>query len=241
MNLLSETKFSVRSDQSDMFGRLRLSSLFNFFIQAAIDSSNKFGFGFETLKAKSLTWMLGRISVEIYKQVLWNDNVRVETWPKTVDGLLYIRDFIAYNDNNEIIARGTTGWLAVDFVKKRITKVDFIDENYRLEDKKALDYMPIKIDETNVDEIFSIKSLYYDIDLNQHVTAIRYIDWMMDTFHEDFHSKNFPTEVHINYLKEIKSGQIIELGKSQISNNKFFFSAKNLTMSNNAFRAIIKF
>lgn len=241
MYLVLESTFSVRSDESDMYGRIRLSSLINIFIQAAIKASSKYGFGFDVLRKNNLTWMLSRISVEIYDKIQWNETIKVKTWPKTIDGLLYIRDFIAYNSENKIIAKCTTGWIAVDYIRKRITTVDFLNDNFTSADKTALDYMPLKIDETQIEQKFEITSTYFDIDLNKHVTAVRYIDWMMDTFDVEYHQANYPKKVHINYLKEILIGNKIELGKKQITENSFYFSAKNKSTGKKAFRAILSF
>jgi acyl-ACP thioesterase len=240
-SLLLKTKYKITSDQSDMFGRIRLGSFVNLFIKSAIASSSKYGFGFDVLSKMNMTWMLGRLSAEIYKPVYWDDEIEIETWPKTVNGLLYIRDFVAKNSKDEIVSQGTTGWLAIDLAKKRIKSIDFIDDTYRMPYKSALDYMPLKIKNYDVDDFYKIKAYFYDIDLNQHVTAIRYLDWMMDTFEIDFHKNNYPVAVHINYINEIKLGEIINLGKKEINNNEYFFVAKNQTTSKEAFKAILKF
>ncbi len=44
---------------------------------------------------------------------------------------------------------------------------------------------------------------YFDFDMNKHVTSSRYIDWMMDSLSMEFHKNNYPTELSINFLKEV--------------------------------------
>lgn len=241
-NLASIIEYKLTSDVSDMFGRIRLSAFINLMIQSAIKSANSLGFGFDMLKQKNMTWMLGRLSVEIYKSSNWENKVFVETWPKTVDGLLYIRDFIVRNEKDEVIAKGTSGWLAVDLDKKRIVSVDSLNEAfYELKNKNALDYMPMKITANKTEESFIRHASYFDLDMNKHVTAVRYLDWMMDTFDVDFHEKNYPKEIHINYIKEIHVGNEIKLNKKQLEEGKYYFDAQNQTTGNDSFKCIIKF
>jgi len=87
-------KFIVTSADTDMFGRLKLSVLANYLIQSAISSADKLGFGLKYLRKEKLFWVLHRLTINIEKQLKWYDEIEVETWPKTVEGLLYIRDFV---------------------------------------------------------------------------------------------------------------------------------------------------
>jgi len=242
-NIFLKQEFTVLTEVSDLYGRIRLSGFINLLVQSAIKSADSLGFGFDVLKQKNMTWMLGRLSVEIYKPVQWNQKLIIETWPKTADGLLYIRDFIVSDENEKIIARGTSGWLAVDLTKKRLINVDFLDSIYKQQKdyKSALEYFPKKIKTIQTDESFNIKATYYDLDLNKHVTAIRYFDWMMDTFDIEFHKNNFPKEIHINYMKETSLDDEILLRKKQLSENEFYFDAKNKTTDRDSFKCMLKF
>ncbi len=240
--IILKKNFTLNSDVSDMFGRIRLSGFINLLIQSAIKSADSLGFGFDVLKNKNMTWMLGRLSVEIYETPNWTQKISIETWPKTADGLLYIRDFIVTDENKKVIARATSGWLAVDLTKKRLINVDFLDNIYKKQKfKSSLNYLPKKITAVDTQKSFEIKSTYFDIDLNKHVTAIRYFDWMMDSFDLDFHQKNYPKEIHINYMNEIALGSNITINKATINDKEFYFDAKNETSGKQSFKCLLKF
>lgn len=235
-------QYPIYSHDTDLNSRIRVSALVNIMAQSAIKSADKLGFGFDVLRSKNMTWMLGRLSLEIYDKISYDQTITVETWPKTVEGFLYIRDFIVRNEKEKVVARATTGWLGVDLTRKKLINVDFINENfYKLNDKHGLEYQPVKIDKFETNEIFSIKSTYFDIDMNKHVTATRYIDWMFDTFPLDFIENNFPSKIHVNYLKEIKLGDEILLRKKRLDPTTFYFDATNETSGKEAFRCMIKF
>lgn len=240
--LASIIEYNLTSEVSDMFARIRFSALLNLLVQSAIKSANSLGFGFHMLKKKNMTWMLGRFSLEIISPFRWDEKIFVETWPKTVNGLQYIRDFIVRDEKNVIVANGSSAWLAVNLDTKKLMNVkELNDAFYELKEKNALEYMPKKVAAKETDQKFDINATYYDLDINKHVTAVRYIDWMMDTFDLDFHENNYPREIHINYMKEIKVGDKITLNKKQLDDNTFYFGAKNQTSGRDSFKCLLKF
>jgi medium-chain acyl-[acyl-carrier-protein] hydrolase len=249
MKNLSETELSIRtkyritSADTDMFGRLRLGGLMNFLIQSAIQSADSLGFGFKGLKGQQLFWVLSRITVEINKEMRWYDEIEIETWPKDVEKLLYLRDFIMRDKDGNKIGRATSGWLAIDVANKRPRKVDAINEDVliRLNTKKAFEELPEKLNGITQGEEKDIKASYFDIDLNRHVTSSRYIDWMMDFLPVEFHEKNYPVKFSINYMKETMPGETIRLVKNQLPNGQVQFEGTNQDRNLPAFRGLISF
>ena len=237
------TKYRITSADTDMFGRLRLGGLMNFLIQSAIQSADSLGFGFKGLKGQQLFWVLSRITVEIDKALKWYDEIEIETWPKDVEKLLYLRDFLLRDQDGNKIGRGTSGWLAIDVANKRPRKVDAINEDVlvRLNTKKAFEELPEKLEGITQGEEKDIKASYFDIDLNRHVTSSRYIDWMMDFLPVEFHEKNYPRRFSINYMKETMPGETIRLVKNQLSGNQIQFEGTNLNRNLPAYRGLISF
>ncbi len=95
------SKFNITSADIDMQARLRLGGLVNLLIQSAINSADQLGFGYGGLKEQKLFWVLSILTIEIYKPLEWYDIAEVETWPKNVERIIYLRDFIVRNQNKE--------------------------------------------------------------------------------------------------------------------------------------------
>lgn len=237
------TKYRITSADTDMFGRLRLGGLMNLLIQSAIQSADSLGFGFKGLKGQQLFWVLSRITVEIDKALKWYDEIEIETWPKDVEKLLYLRDFFLRDQDGNKIGRATSGWLAIDVANKRPRKVDAINEDVliRLNTKKAFEELPEKLEVLTTGEEKEIQTSYFDIDLNRHVTSSRYIDWMMDFLPVDFHEKNYPKKFSVNYMKETMPGETIQLRKHHLEGNFILFEGSNLHKNSSAFRGKIAF
>ncbi len=236
-------KFTVTSADTDMFGRLRLSGLVNFLVQSAVYSADKLGFGLKFLRDEKLFWVLSRLEVHIYKTMRWYDEVEVETWPKNIDGLLYLRDFIMRDMSGNVVAKGSSAWIAVDLIRKRPKLIEgFVSEKfYALKEKKALENTPVKLKNVDCTENYELKSTYFDLDVNQHVTTTRYVDWMMDSMSIDFHKENYPKSLIINFIKETKPLESIKVFKKQTKENSFHFEGVNTTIEKTSFRGEIEF
>lgn len=242
-SLSSIHNFRVSSAETDIRGRLKISALENFLIQSAVNSASKLGFGFNDLKQISLFWVLSRIEIEIYRPILWNEEITVETWPKNLDKILYLRDFIVRDSENTVVAKSTSGWLAVDFLSKRPKKIETLKSEIfnTLKDKHALTYNPVKILPVKGGILFTLKTTFSDLDLNGHVTSTRYLDWMIDTFDIEFLKENYPKKISVNYIRETMPNETIEITREEISEKHFIFEGKNKTAETIAFRGIIKY
>lgn len=244
MNDLTLTMpFKVSSAETDMYARLRPGALVNLLIQSAVQSADALGFGFEGLQRHRLFWVLSRLSLVVYRPLQWHEEGSVETWPKDLDKILYLRDFMVRDGRQEVVCRATSGWLAVDAGTKRPKRLDDIDTSMfvRMKDKHALAALPEKLSPVGDGVSFDIRTTYYDIDLNAHVTTTRYVDWMMDTFDVSYHDQNYPTSMSVNFLRETKPGDSIQLLRQVSGEGAFAFEGKNTTMDGTAFFGRVAF
>lgn len=227
--LVLQYSFNVTTADCDMNARLRPGGLVNYLVLAAINSADTLGFGYTGLRGQQLFWVLSRMTVEIYKPLKWYDTAVVETWPKDVNGLLYLRDFVVKNQHDEIAAKCTSGWLAIDIQSKRPRKVEekfgYIFD--RMKERHALKQLPEKLGPVTTGKSYEVKSTWFDLDVNKHVTSSRYADWMVDTLPMDFLRNHYPTRLSINYLKETMHGETISLMQSSTPENQFLFEGIN--------------
>jgi len=241
--LVLKTHFKVTSADTDMYTRLRPGALLNFLIQAAIQSADSLGYGLRGLQKHQLFWVLSRISIEVYRPLKWYEEVEVETWAKDVAKLIYLRDFIVRDGSGQVVARSTSGWLAIDLMTKRPKKLAGVGAEVfeRLRDRHSLEYQPEKVSGTRGGELFSIHPTYFDFDLNKHVTSTRYLDWMMDTWSFEFHRGHYPTRLSINYMKETGPGAQVQLYRQQNEGEEYLFEGIHAHTGKDSFRARIVF
>ena len=105
--------FQLTSNFIDFEGKLKISALFNFLLQAANESADDLGFGLQEMHKNGVQWVLSRIEIQINQYPIWNETITVNTWPKSIDGLFYLRDFTVQRGNN-ILIRATSSWLLIN-------------------------------------------------------------------------------------------------------------------------------
>lgn len=242
-NLTTISSFEVTSADTDMHGRIRLGSLVNLLVQSAIHSADNLGFGYGGIRQQNLFWVLSRLTLEIKRPLKWHENIQVETWPKNVERILYLRDFILRDNDSNIVGKATTGWLAVDIETKQLKKIDGVYSDFfiHLKEKHAIAEPPEKVLPVREGESFEIKTGYYDADLNKHITTTRLVDWMMDTLPMDFHVDNYPRKLSLNIMKETMPGDILKLMRNAGNIAEYNFEGENISKNIRTFRACIKF
>jgi medium-chain acyl-[acyl-carrier-protein] hydrolase len=242
-DLILHSTFKVTSADTDKEARLRPGALLNFLIQSAIQSADALGFGFGGLRQEKLFWVLSRMTIQIIRPLKWYDIVDVETWPKDIDGLMYLRDFILRDQTGVVVAKATSGWLAVNIETKRPGKIEGMQATIldRLKSKHAIESHPEKLPGIIAVTTCEKATTYFDIDLNKHVTSTRYIDWMMDSIPSDYLDNHYPSSISINYMKEIQLGDTIHLHSVQPAQNLFCFEGTNNTKGLASFRGKIEF
>ena len=224
-DLILSRSFSVRSHETDIAGKLRPGALLNYLIQAAVDSADHLGFGLADLRESEVFWALSRLTLFMDRPVKWREEVRVETWPKDIAGLHVLRDFRIIDLNNVEIGRAVSGWLLVDAQNKRPRKVERNEIFTRLRDRHAAEphYLERLLEphEPNDDET-QVESTYFDFDINQHVTAARYVDWMMDALPFEFQRERYVSRMSVNFVRELLPGDGIVLRKWEFPEYHFF-------------------
>ena len=93
-------------------------------------------------------------------------------------------------------------------------------------------------------DIFKEKTFeanYSDIDINQHLTATRYIDWVFDTFKLDGLSDKNPKSFKANYIKELIYGQKAVMEVKLIEKGTYLFQLLSTDKAVNYFQAELKF
>jgi medium-chain acyl-[acyl-carrier-protein] hydrolase len=213
MKFIWEEEFLVTSSDTDFSKRLSVSALTNMFIQVAWHHAEELGFGVNYLNQKGQAWVLSRLHFKIESFPAWNETLKLVTWPKGIRRLFYLRDLEVYDSKNHKIAVATSEWLLIDIKSKR-PKLEGPDEAIFSKnlDKHAIEKEIEKIkfpDGSNIK--FSNKALYSDIDLNQHLTTTRYIDWMFDTYDLAFHEAFKCCELIATFNREIAFDEVIQI------------------------------
>ncbi|HNY06683.1 MAG TPA: thioesterase, partial [Bacteroidales bacterium] len=237
-----EEDLYVTAYNTDSNGWLNIYSLFNFLQEAGGNHAKKLGVGFNSMQTEGVFWALSRIKVIINALPKWGDTIHLQTWPKGVDKLFFMRDFILTDKSNQPIITATSAWIVVDVNKRRPLKPQTID--YSMPDnhgKFAIREIPGKLTSPITNPLFRYERnvSINEIDVNKHVNNAHYVQWLMDCFDLSYVSSHQLASIQINYLEEMKYGDKVSIftATNDVSDQLYIEGAKTSDHSK-AFQAL---
>jgi acyl-ACP thioesterase len=183
MELIWQESFRVRTYEVAPSGHVSVQSLCNYMQEAAANHAEQLHFGKHDLEPLGMAWVLSRLHVQTHIFPVWQDVVRVETWPSGREGLYAMRDFLLYDGSDQVFARATSSWLLLDVVRRRPARLPAYIEEVPLPDRPlALSHdfrklhAPLRADHARM---FNVR--YSDLDMNAHVNNVRYVEWAVES------------------------------------------------------------
>ena len=202
--------FKVRSYEIDSRGQTSIQSICRYLGEIAGNHATELGASVGDLRSKGLTWVLSRLHVRMKNYPYWGESIRIETWPSGRENLFALRDFLIYIQE-ELIGAATTSWMVIDLARKKPTALpDFIMRIPIPERPRAIDDPFEKLpglDVVTLSKAFNVR--LSDLDTNQHVNFVNYIEWALETVPSETW-KNFKLEgLEVSYRAESKFGDRI--------------------------------
>ncbi|MDR1412181.1 MAG: acyl-ACP thioesterase [Spirochaetaceae bacterium] len=197
-------------DRSD---RLTLAAVFDVFQELAISHAEELGVGRDALAASRQGWILSRMAVVIDSRPKWGETVIVRSWPRGADRLFAVRDYDIQDRDGQVLVRSRSDWIILDLDRRRPLRVHPVVEKFPQNDGlDALPGVPPGLEaRENLEKAGERRAAYSDIDYNGHVNNARYIPWIQDLGDAETLEKADRIRLDINYLNEIRYGELIEL------------------------------
>ena len=201
-------EYEIKYQEVDAQKKLRLFNLENYLLEVAGLVADELGFGIRTLHPRGLTWILTRLSVEMFELPTYCQKVRFETWIESNVHMLSTRDFRIYT-GDKLIGQCKSVWAVLDMNKREI--VNCFDEPIfeGSVDGEVLEMTRVRM--TTIPEptgIMPHRIVYSDIDYNEHCNSCRYLQAMTDAYLPAYYGKT--VRLDINYSKEAMAGEELQ-------------------------------
>lgn len=207
--------------------RLTHQGLLRILQEAAAIASDEAGYGLKDIPRTGVHWILTGWRVELRERPLWRAGLRVETWPRTMDGFLSDRDFLVW-DGDVLAAQGTSRWVLMDAVTGRLTRVtDVVRAAYQdqMDTRFVFDGAALTSNGKTPEDApvsFAATVGRRDIDTNHHVNNLHYLDYAIEALPEEVY-QTLPATVEIAFRRQILLGtpirclySLTEDGKHQV-------------------------
>ena len=201
-------EYEIKYQEVDDRKKLRLFNLENYLLEVAGTVADDLGFGIAVLHPRGLTWILTRLSLEMYELPTCCEKVRFETWIESNAHMLSTRDFRIYS-GDKLIGQCKSVWTVLDMEKREI--VNCFDDPIFADcvDGEVIEMTRVRM--TTIPEPTGMmihKIVYSDIDYNSHCNSCRYLQTMTDTYLPDYYGKKI--RLDINYSKEVLLGEELQ-------------------------------
>ncbi len=219
--------FYIYPREADASKRISLQNIGAFILDAAGMAAKSRGFGMDYMHANGLAWVTSRIAIEMTEYPREYETISIETWVEDCSSIFSTRNFLIYNNKKEVIGQASTLWSMIDFKTRKM--VDLLkttdlanhvittqNELFTMNKPKRIDYK----EDGNI--ALTHRVVVSDIDMNQHVNSMKYLQWAIDTLSLEKIMNSTIKRLDINYLKEALYNQNIEIYRTDIDNQKHF-------------------
>ena len=205
-------KYHVKSYEVDCHGFLRVLTLMNFLQEAAVESAESLGFGFETCRTKGVAWVGSNYLIKIERLPKIDERIVIETWP--AEGKLWgaIRNFLLKDESDNVIIRAKSQWVLIDIERRRpVSLSKYFPEYEFLNEPVMEDDFHKLLSVENPDNVKDIWVRFDDIDINNHVNNAVYPLWAAESIDSEYRMKHTPAEIEVCFKKEALLGEQVEV------------------------------
>ncbi len=182
-----QESFKIRQFEVNTDGFALLSTLANAMQESAGAHADSLGWSMQALLDQNMGWILNRFTLDIKRYPKAGEMVHIETWPSGADRLFAYRDFELFDDNKDLVLTARTAWLILDIARRRPipTPPDVVEIGAQSQ-RSARIKIEGKLPRPEGDPVSTLRFPVRraDLDINQHVNNVRFMEWVLETLYE---------------------------------------------------------
>lgn len=218
-------KFKTNWHDTDANRCVRSSKILEYMQETANRQCECSGLPLEWLRdEKGLAFILGALSMNIYKPLHAYEDIEVNTWCKEAKSYIFMRYFEIMR-GGEKIAEATTTWVLIDIKNKTMVRaggLDFFDGKFYYDEPVDPSVLLPKAKISKDAPLFEVSKrriVYSDIDYNMHMNNTHYPDMLCDHLDEmtDENTAYTVGAMSLAYLKESHLGATLTVTRGEMS------------------------
>lgn len=205
-------KFVVSNNDVDARFNLKVPAIYRYFQDVALLATKEAKVDSISLAKRNIDWVIIRMDVEILRLPKCDETIYVHTYPGKDMTFFYPRYFYITDENDNILVKSSSVWALIDSqTRKTIVDKDIIARLPGEENSLSLP-LPNKISPIeNPQFVENRKIHYHDLDFNNHMNNVRYVELLLDIHDQDFYAHYRPSFISLNYLKEIREKENVSV------------------------------
>lgn len=218
--MIFEKKYTVGNRDVGRTNKATNKAMLKYLENIACSHSDKVGYGINTIEETKSVWILLDWKFKVIERPIYGQTIKVKTWSRKMEKFYAYRDFEIYDEYGNIIAIATTKWVFLDAEMRKIQRIpeDVVIKYQQELEKSVFEEEIDKIHEPDNEEIsIQLKTRRTDIDINNHVNNLNYLDFALEVLPEEIYNKELKN-VRITYKHQTEPGETINISYTQKQN-----------------------
>lgn len=218
--------YYIPTYEMDFKGNATLPMLGRFMQESASNHASHLGFGHEAMVAAGRIWMLLGLAFHVERYPHWRETIEVQTWPSCHERIYYFRDFRIVCEGQPI-GVASSKWIVVDLERRRpVRDALHFGIDWNATERVWPDCLQKMSAVESGEVVDDVIVRYTDLDVNEHVNNIRYIEWILDGFSLDFHKSHQLVEFEIQFQSEALYGDCVQIMQDSYDEMNFAHSIR---------------
>ncbi len=191
--------------------RCKLSSIIDFICDVGTQQSESVGGGIDYCAKNNCAWVFYKYDIKMKRYPMFGETISITTKPVGFKKFYGLRRYIIKDEKSNVIGEALALFFLIDIEKRRPMRIqkeqyDFYgvdgDINYDVSMEKLE-----RIDGEDYCVEFNIR--YSDIDSNNHVNNVKYIEWAIEAVPAEIVKDYTIKRIKVTFEKESKYGEKI--------------------------------
>jgi len=226
-----EKQFELRYFEMNKFGEATSTTILTLLEETAADHCFTINHSLYDLEKQNVGWVLlsGIITMDRYPG--YKEKIIIRTWLSSYSNIKGIRENIIYDEKLNIIGKAKGLWVFFDIIKRRPIQIfESIKERWSFCNDESINHditNKIKPIDSAID-MREFKANRYDMDTNQHVNNIRYLQWLIESIPDYIIDNYYLYSIDGRFIAEAQYGdKILSLTEKDTSDNSFIHTIKS--------------
>lgn len=178
--------------------------------------SDEVGYGINSIEQTNVVWILLDWKFKVIERPVYGQTIKVRTWSRKMEKCCAYRDFEIYDENENKLAIATTKWVLLNAKNRKIQRIPeelknkyFSEPERQVFEEEIEKLHEVKCEQSNL----KIKIRRTDIDINNHVNNLNYLDLAYEILPDNIYNENLKN-VRITYKHQTEPGETVDISYS---------------------------
>lgn len=231
--------FFLSAGEVNAEGEMSLPLLTSKIIDIATAHANSLGIGNPDMSHLGLGWVLSRLTIEMSRWPLSNENYSITTWIENWNRHFSIRCFMIADGEGKECGFARSVWMVMNTKTRENAGLTHLElpecmigtrecpiprqtKHTAIIPADYTDDIPHGMHATLPGQTYTFK--YCDLDYYRHVNTVRYISILLNQFPLERHDTSVIRRMELNFLHEARYAETVEILTSETDENSYSMS-----------------